>query len=72
MAEAPFNALPTDSDSAASVAFKILIHPASVVFDTTTTATLSWIAERGAVDEAQLHILRACREHLLRAEIARS
>ena len=63
-----FEAIPSDKDSDTIAAFKVLIHPGSLVFDNLTTATLEWIAERGAIDEAQRRLLRECRAFLLRAE----
>ena len=68
MATANFETIPTDDDSDALAAFKVLIHPGSLVFDKPTTATLGWIAERGAIDEAQRRLLRECCAFLLRAE----
>ena len=68
MATANFETIPTDKDSDALAAFKVLIHPGSLPFDKLTTATLEWIAERGARDEAQRRLLRECRASLLRAE----
>ena len=68
MATTIFNSIPTDKDSEALAAFKVLTHPASLVFDTLTTATLAWIADRGAIDETQRRLLRDCRAFLLRAE----
>ena len=65
---ANFETIPADKDSDALAAFKLLIHPGSLVFDNLTTATLEWIAERGAMDEAQRRLLRECRAFLLRAE----
>ena len=67
---ANFETIPTDKDSDALAAFKLLIHPGSLVFDTLTTATLEWIAERGAIDEVQRRLLRECRAFLMRAEMA--
>ena len=68
MATANFETILTDKDSDTLTAFKVLIHPGSLVFDNLTTATLEWIAERGAVDEAQRRLLRECCAFLLRAE----
>ena len=70
MATANFETIPTDKDSDALAAFKVLSHPGSLPFDNLTIATLEWIAERGAMDEAQRRLLRECRAFLLRAERA--
>ena len=63
-----YDSIPSDQEPDTIAAFRLLVHPSSVLFNRETTQILEWIAERGAIDEAQRQLLRECRAFLLHTE----